>query len=191
MGRKENNNKITLIQNETIASLHQSKINNNRTVLVGPIFLVDEIDFTFSVSTNIFRYIDIGPSPPSSRIRLFRPLLLNLFFFAQRFVTAVSVATQTQCFSAPKIFLVHSRLFFLPYILCLAQHVRWRKFLQVCAVNESIQSLWRNSSHSCLFAFHIQTYNSISGSVTYNESVPISISSYLSVSQSFVTKKLW
>ena len=63
-----------------------------------------------------------------------------------------------------------------------------KKFLQASAVNEPLQSLLRNKSHSCLFSLRIQYYNSFSTCAKYSESVSISISSYLSVSQTFVKK---
>ena len=44
----------------------------------------------------------------------------------------------------------------------LAQHALEKRFLQVSAVNESLQSLLRNISHSCLFSIGVQSCNSLS-----------------------------
>ena len=60
--------------------------------------------------------------------------------------------------------------------------------LQASAVSESVQSLLRNNSHYCVFLLRMQSYKSFSASAKYSESVRISNSSYLLVSQNFVKK---
>ena len=70
----------------------------------------------------------------------------------------ICLASQAQHFSVSNFFPEHTRFSFFNF-LCLAQHVRRNKLLQTSAVNQSLQSLLRNNSHSCLFSIRIQSNN--------------------------------
>ena len=145
------------------------------------------IEFTFSVLFNFFCYFAMGSSPLSSFVCLFCTLLLNLDLLL--IVSQLQyVMIYKRIISVHRKYSSHNSSSLLLSFLPITQHVWGKKMLQASAVNESLQSLLCNNSHSSLFSLRTESYNSFSASANYSELVSTSISSYLSVSQKFVKK---
>ena len=55
-------------------------VRSQVATLCGTVRNPSFVEVTFTDSSSFLRYFDIGPSPKSSKIRLLKPLLPNLYF---------------------------------------------------------------------------------------------------------------